>query len=128
MAARLIAAPGRASRALAAQSDLITIALALLWILPMSLVSGELTLGATARLNYRWYLESSDARTPDTHLGEHTQYQEVPLADSTQHIRVNSFDTTAHWTCRPWSDPEDGRSAIKTHRATIPSVGRMLSY
>jgi hypothetical protein len=128
MAVRLIAAPGRASRALAAQSDLITIALALLWILPMSLVAGQMTLGSTARLNYRWYLESSDARTPDTHRGEHAQYQEVPLADSTQHIRVASFDTTAHWTYQPWSDPEGWSFGIKTHRATIPSVGRVLSY
>jgi hypothetical protein len=128
MIARLIAAPGRTSRTLAAQSDLIAIALALLWILPMSLVAGRMTLGSTARLNYRWYLESSDARTPDTHRGEHAQYQEVPLADSTQHIRVASFDTTAHWTYQPWSDPEGWSFGIKTHRATTPSFGRVLSY
>jgi hypothetical protein len=128
MTARLIVTPGRAARTIAAQSDIVTLALALLWILPMSLMGGRMTLGSTAGLNYRWYLESSDARTPDTHRGDHEQYQNIPVADSVQQVRVASFDTTANWTYQPWSDPEGWSFGIKTHRATTPSVGRVLSY
>ena len=127
MTARIVVAPDRASRAGAAKSDLITIALALLWIAPISIVAGHPTFGATARLNYRWYIQSSDARTPDTHRGEHLQYQQVSITDSVQ-IRVARFDTTAQWTYQPWSDPDGWSNGIQTHRATIPPFGLQLSY
>src|ERR1019366_6029527 len=116
MTARILVAPDRASRAGAAKSGLIPIALALLWIAPISIVAGHPTFGATARLNYRWYIQSSDARTPDTHRGEHLQYQQVSITDSVQ-IRVARFDTTAQWTYQPWSDPDGWSNGIQTHRA-----------
>jgi hypothetical protein len=124
---RVVVAPDPASRLRAIRSDLVTVAVALLWIAPMSVAAGRMTLGSTGRLNYHWYLESSDARTPDTHRGEHAQYQEVPITDSVN-VRVASFDTTAHWTYQPWSDPEGWSFGIRTHQAIAPSFGRLLSY
>jgi hypothetical protein len=127
MIVRVGIAPNRKSRIRAAKSDLPTLALALLWIVPMSVAVNWVTIGSTGRLNYHWYLESSDARTPDTHRGEHQQYQEIPIAESVQ-IRAVSFDTTARWTYQPWSDPDGWSNGIRTDQARTPAFGRLLSY
>ncbi len=61
MIARIAMATDRPARLATAKSHLVTAAIALIWIVPISLVAGGPTFGSTGRLNYRWYLESSDA-------------------------------------------------------------------
>lgn len=125
--ARIVLGNGRVSRINAARSGLIAFVVALPWIATMSYVSGRATVGVTAKLNYRWYLQSSDARTPDTHRGDHKQYGDVPVTDSLA-VRVASMDTTMAWTYQPWSDPDGWSYGILTHQAKPPGFAQLLSY
>lgn len=94
-------APGR-RRVLT--SSAITFCCASLWLIPLSLESGHLTAGSTGRLNYHWYIDSSDARSPDTHTGGHRDYRSVPI-DASHRVVVAYFTETGRWTYAPWSDP-----------------------
>lgn len=127
MLIRVAAGPDRSARGNAGRSWLVAAIVALLWIAPMSYVAGRPMIGVTGKLNYHWYLESSDARTPDTHRGDHRQYDEFPVTDSLA-VRVASMDTTMHWTYQPWSDPDGWSYGIMTHQAKAPKFSELLSY
>ncbi len=126
MTARTFAAPDRTARLLTLRSHAVTAVIALCWVVPISLQAGHATLGSTGRLNYRWYLESSDARTPDTHRGAHVQYRTQPVADGAPIVWAE-FDAD-RWTYEPWSSPDEWSHGIIDHQATSPTAGWLLAF
>ena len=104
LAIRLATAPDRSAWRVAVNSHLVMFGVMLCWMMPMSVQSGGITFGSTGRLNYNWYIETSDSRTPDTHHGTHRQYYPIPV-DSNPGFPWARFDQAAQWTYEPWSDP-----------------------
>lgn len=97
-----------------------------LWVAAMSRDAGTPTLGSSARLNACWYLFTCDGRTPDTHAGDHQDYQvEQVAAGATARLAVMS-DTT--WTYPPWSDPTAWQARLVTQERVPPSVWEFVSY
>lgn len=123
---RLGAASGRADRLRIMKSQWISIAIAACWIIPMSVAAGHLTLGSTGPLNYRWYIESSDSRTPDTHEGTHRAQRDMQI-DGNTHVQWTAFDDPA-WTYQPWSDPDHWSAGVITDHRSRPVFGKLLSY
>ena len=101
---RLWAAADAAARRGVMLSSGVTLLCASAWIIPLSIKSGELTSGSAGRLNYQWYIDSSDARTPDTHAGQHRQYRTVAIQPLGA-VTVAYFTGADRWTYAPWSDP-----------------------
>ncbi|MES1259573.1 MAG: hypothetical protein ABUL71_03185, partial [Gemmatimonadota bacterium] len=81
----------------------------------------------TGSLNAEWYLASSDARTPDTHLGEHLRYRSTQESDSAS-IQWAEFDSEPGWTYHPWSSPDDWSRGVVTHQSTRPTLAWLLRY
>lgn len=113
------------------QSVLVSSSVALLiasvWIVPLSVKAGHLTAGSAGRLNYGWYIESSNARTPDTHTGRHRAYQEI-VVDPTHRVDVVDFIAADRWTYAPWSDPTAWDAGIESSNASTPEFGELLAY
>jgi hypothetical protein len=126
-ALRTALAPDRPNRAITLRSHAATVVVILGWAIPVSVQAGHATLGVTARLNYRWYLESSDARTPDTHTGEHVQYHSASASDVGQ-ITWADFGVQPQWTYQPWSDPDRWSQGIVTDHSTSPTPGWLVAY
>jgi hypothetical protein len=124
---RLWGARGRDARVGVLRSTAVCIGLMLLWVVPVSLKYHEATLGSAGRLNYCWYLEHCDSRTPDTHLGNHRQYREVSLSDSVQ-MRWVDFDQSLPWTYAPWSDPTAWDAGVLTTGVTPPCASCTIGY
>lgn len=99
----------------------------LTWIVPMSLEAGRPTLGSAGRLNYCWYIEACDSRTPDTHSGVHYAYQELSV-DSTTRLGWAEYVGANRWTYAPWSDPTQWELGVQSHNASAPSLWQLLSY
>jgi hypothetical protein len=104
----------------------VTVAIMLLWIVPLSIREGRPTLGSAARLNYCWYLEACDSRTPDTHRGTHREYRTTQLSSGAT-IQWASFEGTP-WTYLPWSDPTQWAAGVLTSSAHSPAVLALLRY
>ncbi len=108
-------------------SSVICAAVMLTWIVPMSVKAGRPTLGSAGRLNYSWYLAASDARTPDTHLGQHTFYHQMTV-DSAHAITWAEFPDAGKWTYAPWSDPTAWDAGVLTRNETTPDTFELISY
>ena len=106
---------------------LVSFAMMLFWVVPLSLKTGQPTLGSTARLNFCWYLAQCDSRTPDTHSGNHTSYQTVRLGDGRE-VAVARFAANSPWTYPPWGDPTAWEQGVLSERHVTPGIGELLSY
>ncbi len=109
------------------RSTAVGAALALCWIVPMSLKYHRPTVGSAARLNYCWYLDRCDTRSPDTHTGRHQDYRTVTVSDTLQLTWV-AYDTTAHWTYPPWSDPTAWNAGVISQHQAVPCVACHVTY
>lgn len=124
---RLWGARDAAERRQVVLSSATAVAVAALWIVPLSAVAGHPTLGSSARLNYCWYIESCDSRSPDTHQGQHVAYHDSTLADG-QVVTWASFPDSARWTYAPWSDPTAWEAGVLSRHTTPPTPSLMVRY
>jgi hypothetical protein len=124
---RLWGADGPRGRRSVVLSSGIALFIASLWIVPLSVASGGPTLGSAGKLNYSWYIEGSDARTPDTHLGRHQAARSIAV-DSVRHVEVLTFEGADHWTYAPWSDPTAWSKGILSSYATFPTIPDLVAY
>ena len=109
------------------RSSVVALAIALLWVVPLSLKEGHLTPGSAARLNYCWYIEACDSRAPDTHRGEHTAYRVATVAGAPE-MRWADFGDDTPWTYTPWSDPTAWADGLRTLDRGIPTAPAVLRY
>ena len=100
-------------------------ALMLLWLIPLGLKSGGPTWGSAARLNACWYMRECDSRSPDSHSGEHRQYQVITVGASQATLATLSGRP---WTYQPWSDPTEWSAGVLTARRVTPDLGQHLLY
>jgi hypothetical protein len=112
---RLWAARAGAERRRVVWSTGLSVLIAALWVVPLSIRSGEVTVGSAARLNYCWYILGCDSRTPDTHLGDHGAYHGVTL-EGGQVLGWAQFEGTDKWTYEPWSDPTTWQAGVVSQR------------
>jgi hypothetical protein len=124
---RLWSAEGPAGRRGVVLSSGIALLLACLWIVPLSLKEDRFTVGSAGRLNYGWYIEGSDSRTPDTHLGRHQAARLIAI-DSARGVEVLFFANADRWTYAPWSDPTDWSAGVRTSSARAPKLSQLLAY
>ncbi len=124
---RLWGTPDAAGRGRVWLSSAVCALVMLTWIVPMSLAAGRPTLGSAGRLNYCWYIESCDSRTPDTHRGTHLAYHDLAI-DSTTRVGWAEFATADRWTYAPWSDPTAWDAGVLTRTARAPSAFDLLRY
>ena len=124
---RLWAARAGAERRRVIWSTGLSVVIAALWVVPLSIRSGEVTVGSAARLNYCWYILGCDSRTPDTHLGDHGAYQGVTL-EGGQVLRWAQFEGTDKWTYEPWSDPTTWQAGVVTQRVNPDPWSSVGSY
>lgn len=108
-------------------SSVVCVLVMLTWMVPMSAKAGRLTLGSAGRLNYCWYIDACDSRTPDTHLGRHTAYHETAI-DSTHQVVWAEFAEADRWTYAPWSDPTAWESGVLTRTSSAPTPWELVSY
>jgi len=127
MALRAVMARGRAQWLQVWRSHAATAIVVLCWPVPLSLNAGRPTFGATGRLNFGWYLRSSDARTPDTHLGDHWNYRAAAFGEDTAGSWALFGDDSA-WTYPPWSDPEAWAAGITRRHDQAPTLRWLLGY
>jgi hypothetical protein len=99
----------------------------LVWIIPMSVEAGHLTAGSAGRLNYCWYIDACDSRSPDTHQGEHTAYHQVDL-DATHRVVWAEFEHSDRWTYAPWSDPTAWEEGVLTRHSGPPAAWQLVSF
>jgi hypothetical protein len=93
----------------------------------LSLEAGRPTLGSAGRLNYAWYIEGSDARSPDTHRGRHETAQAIAI-DSARSVELFTFADADRWTYAPWSDPTAWSAGILTSSARPPRFSDLAAY
>lgn len=99
----------------------------LLWTVPLSIESGHPTFGSAGRLNYCWYLESCDSRSPDTHLGDHRAYR-VATPPGIGPVRWAEFAASDRWTYAPWSDPTAWDAGVITRNSRPPTLIDALDH
>lgn len=99
------------------RSFLVALPVILLWVVPVSIKAGYPTFGSTARLNFCWYLEGCDSRTPDEHLGDHVAYRHLSI-DGGATITWAEFDAE-RWTYEPWSDPTGWEAGVLTRNKWV---------
>lgn len=124
---RLWGAGDRDGRRRVFVSSGVALLVAAVWIVPLSVKAGHLNAGTAGRLNYGWYIEGSNARTPDTDTGRHRAYQEV-VVDPTHRLDLVDFVSADRWTYAPWSDPTAWDAGIETSNAKAPEIGELLAY
>lgn len=124
---RLWGAEGSKERKGVLLSSGIAILIASAWVIPLSIKSGHATLGSAGRLNYAWYIEASDARTPDTHRGQHREARIITV-DPTHQVTVYTFEDGDRWTYAPWSDPTAWSDGIISSNASFPRVADLVAY
>lgn len=122
---RVVATRSRAQRVTVAKSSAVCVLVMALWLIPLSIKSGAPTFGSAARLNACWYMRECDSRSPDTHTGDHQQYQTVAIGSS--QARVAMLGGTV-WTYPPWSDPTEWATGVRTFGGVAPSLGQHLLY
>jgi|GEM_PF-830597 len=108
------------------RSLLVAAPLILIWVVPLSLKAGHLTFGSAGRLNYCWYIDNCDSRTPDTHRGAHVAYHTAAI-DSSRSITWAEFDAE-RWTYSPWSDPTEWEGGVRTRAIAPPSFPELVAY
>jgi hypothetical protein len=104
----------------------VTLAVMLLWVVPVSVKTGHPTLGSAGRLNYCWYIAVCDSQTPDTHLGRHVAYHTAPI-DSARTITWAEFDAE-RWTYAPWGDPTAWEAGLLTKNSSGPTALGLADY
>lgn len=124
---RLWSADGAKGRRGVLASTGVALILAALWVVPLSLKAGGPTLGSAGRLNYEWYIESSDARTPDTHRGRHASARPIPI-DSARSVEVLELAGADRWTYAPWSDPTAWSAGVLSSSASPPQAEELIAY
>jgi hypothetical protein len=124
---RLWAAAGAGERRAVLASSAVCLAVMLSWIVPMSLEAGHPTLGSSARLNYCWYIEACDSRSPDTHRGLHRSYHQLAVNPGTV-ITWAEFPDADRWTYEPWSDPTAWEAGVITRQSARPNTWGLISY
>lgn len=117
---RWLGASAPAERRDVLRSSAVAGAVALLWVIPLSHRAGTFTAGSAARLNYCWYLEGCDSRTPDTHHGDHVAYHVVPV-DPGRRVTWAEFTDAGAWTYQPWGDPTAWEEGVRTRHGSAPS-------
>ena len=123
---RLWGARDAKGRADVLRSVPVTFAVILLWVVPMTIEAGHPTFGSAGRLNYCWYINACDSRTPDQHVGRHVAYREAAV-DSARSITWAEFDAD-HWTYAPWSDPTAWEAGVITRNVSAPTGGELVRY
>lgn len=108
------------------RSSAVAAAVALVWIVPLSQRAGTLTAGSAARLNYCWYIEGCDSRTPDTHHGEHVAYRVAPV-DPGRRVTWAEFADAQDWTYQPWGDPTAWEAGVRTRHGSAPTTGAIVA-
>lgn len=108
------------------RAGVVAVTVMMLWVVPMSLDAGTLTLGSSGRLNACWYLERCDSRTPDTHAGAHANMGALPLADGDA-VALADFTGTP-WTYAPWSDPTDWEAGVATRARAPMDLSDLAGY
>jgi hypothetical protein len=124
---RLWSADGPGGRRAVGVSSAIALLIAALWVTPLSLKSGTVTLGSAGKLNYAWYIEGSNARTPDTHEGHHREARTIQI-DGAHQVELFTFARGDRWTYAPWSDPTAWADGVLTSNATVPRIPDLLAY
>lgn len=124
---RLWAADGAMARRRVWWSTLVSGALMLVWVVPMTIKYAHPTLGSSGRLNYSWYIAANSSRLPDADHGTNTAYQSVPVGEGRQ-VTVATFDDAAYWTYQPWGDPTAWESKVLTQTGHPPTAIQLLSY
>jgi hypothetical protein len=102
-------------------------ALMLVWIVPMSIKSGQPTLGSSGRLNYSWYIDANTSRLPDGDRGVNSAYRDVSLGNG-ETITVATFDDAEHWTYQPWGDPTAWADKVMSDVGSAPTAGQLIGY
>lgn len=125
LASVLLAARAHARRP-AVLSGTLAVGVALLWIVPLSVREGRLSLGSAGRLNWCWYLAGCDTRSPDTYRGEHAAYRTVSDPGSPPLVVADFGDTP--WTYAPWSDPTAWDRGVRSRRRAAPGVPVLLDF
>jgi hypothetical protein len=130
LAALAIARDLRATRRLSAATAATLAAAAVVvaaWIVPLSVKAGHLTTGTTASLNWDWYVRYSDARSPDSHAGNHQAYERLDLIRGEPAIVARYADSSGTWA--PWNDPSAWARGVISANRVIPtdaSIGTVL--
>ncbi|HSE68399.1 MAG TPA: hypothetical protein VLB12_15525 [Gemmatimonadales bacterium] len=124
---RLWGSPDGMGRRSVLKSTAVCAAVMLIWIVPLSAKAGHYTLGSAGRLNRCWYIDACDSRTPDTHLGKHSAYHQLP-GDPIQRIVWAEFPNPDRWTYTPWSDPTAWDAGVVTRNWSPPSIGELIAY
>jgi hypothetical protein len=124
---RLWAAPDGPSRRRVLWSTAVCAVIMSLWIVPMSLEEGRLTLGSAGRLNFSWYFLGDLSKLPDTDPGRNAAYQEIPVPNG-QTLTLATFDDAGRWTYQPWGDPTAWAGNVQTNTARTPALDLILGY
>jgi hypothetical protein len=124
---RLWAATGTAQRGAVVRSLATAAAVMLLWIVPMSLKYGHLTLGTSGTLNWSWYINANSSRLPDSDAGSNSAYQDVAVGNG-RLLTVATFDDAAFWTYQPWGDPTDWSTKVLSQTGRAPDVFELITY
>lgn len=127
MVLRAVTARGRVQRVQVWRSHAVSAAVVLCWVVPLSLHTGSPTFGTTGRLNVAWYLRSSDARTPDTHRGDHQDYHPAAFGEDTAGDWALLGDDSA-WTYSPWSDPDRWAAGVISRHDKSPTLRWLVGY
>ncbi|MEO5825182.1 MAG: hypothetical protein ABIR59_04790 [Gemmatimonadales bacterium] len=118
---------GRLARTVALRAGGVMMLVVAPWIIAMSSSVNHFTMSSAGRLNICWYLESCDGRTPDTHVGDHQLYGQIPL-ESGEAVVVAGIDDKHRWTYLPWSDPTTWGAGVIRQNTTPPTIGSLMSY
>ncbi len=117
----------RGARARFAKSAAVCAAVVLLWVIPMSVKYGRVTLGSSGRLNYSWYIQANTSRLPDTDLGGNLAYRSVAMPGAAP-LALAVFDEWPTWTYQPWGDPTAWHDKVTVETGRFPTAVELLSY
>ncbi len=120
-------AAGPAERRGVLVSSVVSLGVMLLWVVPMSVRAGHVTLGSAGRLNYQWYIDASDSRAPDFHGGAHALYRST-VVDTTHQVDWADFPGADRWTYQPWSDPTAWDAGVQSRTASPPNAIDLIAY
>ena len=124
---RIWAAPDAAARRRVWWSTATCAAVMLVWIVPMSIKSGQPTLGSSGRLNYSWYIDANTSRLPDGDRGVNRAYHDVQLGNG-QTMTVAVFDDAQSWTYQPWGDPTAWSENVVSDVGYTPTPDQLIGY
>jgi hypothetical protein len=124
---RWIAAKTGDSRRRVLLSTATSLAVALMWIVPMSSKYGHPTLGSSGALNWSWYIKANTSRLPDTDGGANSAYHEVGVGNG-RLLQLAVFDNAERWTYEPWGDPTEWSTKVVTETGHNPTAFELVTY